>query len=117
MKNIHSKLTKFVNFVGVEIKPFDNQIDDEIYSQLEKNKVFNHYVKSGEFLVTDLDSKQDEDLEVDTDKYIDFKELSDEDLQAKYTVDELKSICKDLGLRNYKDLNELELIEKIKAKI
>lgn len=35
-----------------------------------------------------------------------------EELKAK-TVEELKALCKDLGLRGYSQLNEEELIEKL----
>lgn len=37
-----------------------------------------------------------------------------EDLKQK-TVEELKALCKDLGLRNYSDLTEDALIEKLLA--
>lgn len=42
-----------------------------------------------------------------------LKELSKDELKENYTVKELKKHCKELGIKGYSKLKEVELVEKI----
>lgn len=120
MKNIESNLKRFVKFGDIEIKPFENIVEDDTIKELQKNKIFNFYVKNGDFKVKDIDNDDgNQDIEDSENKsdYSDFIDLSIDQLKEKYTVDQLKAICKELNLRGYKDLLEDELIEKIINKV
>lgn len=115
MKKIVSNLKRFVKFGFVEIKPYDNIVEDEVLVELKKNKIFNHYISTKEFEVSEVESVE-ETKEIES-KFEDFKTLTLDELKSKYSVDELKEICKTLNMRGYKDLLEDELIEKIITKV
>lgn len=117
MKKITSNLTRFVKFgKDLEIKPFENKVSDKQYQELSGNKIFKHYLDEGEFKVEEIeDEKEPETIELcDLEK---IKTLEIDELKELYTVDQLKATCKSLNMRKFSDLSEVELIEKLKAKI
>lgn len=103
MIKIESKLPRFVKFGNIEIKPFDNFVDQEDLAELQKNKIFKYYVKQNDFVVSDAAEDEAED-----------SELTEESLRT-LTVVELKAMCKEKGISGYSKLKEDELIELLLA--
>lgn len=108
IKNISARLLHFrTRNEKVSILPTETK---EVSDSLKKYAELLEKEKSIEIIGAKKEVKE-------TSNYDDFLSLSDEELKEKYTIEQLKDICKELNMRNYSELLEDELIEKIKNKV